>query len=149
MFPGKQINVPIILQGPSMYTSADESKDLSDVASQMGTRRAVLEAKMLQLCGRAFGFLFSYSIAITTARIPCFYIALHSVQRIFWPLTALRRKQGRHYYHHFIDNWGSKLLSMWSNTSRLSNCRSMAELTCSSRFRLTLDTQVSYVFWWY
>lgn len=45
MFPGKQINVPIILQGPSMYTSADESKDLSDVASQMGTCRAVLEAR--------------------------------------------------------------------------------------------------------
>lgn len=47
MFPGKQINVPIILQGPSTYTWADESKDLSDVASQMGTRRAVLEQDAL------------------------------------------------------------------------------------------------------
>lgn len=52
MFPGKEINVPVILQGPSTYTSADESEDLSDVASQMGTCRVFLrqDALIMWLC---------------------------------------------------------------------------------------------------
>lgn len=78
MFSGKQINVPVILQGPSTYTLSDEFTDLSDAASQTGMSRAVPEARYFNYVDAPFRSMFSCTIMITRiimvkiiARVPC------------------------------------------------------------------------------
>lgn len=46
MFLGKQINVPVTLQGPSVYTLSDEFKDVSDAASQTQTSRTTPQERL-------------------------------------------------------------------------------------------------------
>lgn len=89
---------------------SDEFKDLSDAASQMGTSRAIPEARHFNHVDVPFRSMFSCAITTTLvimiviiARVPCIYIASHGVKRISLHIIAPRDKQGRHYYHHFID----------------------------------------------
>lgn len=47
MFLGKQINVPVILEGPSVYTLPDEFKDLSGAAFTDGNFENCSSSKTL------------------------------------------------------------------------------------------------------
>lgn len=97
MFLSTQINVPVILQGPSMYTLSDEFKDLSDAVSQMGTWRTVPEVRhylcrcVLQIRGQSCYHDEPNNHKYSNSKSPHSTVS-HSVQHSFLHKTSLKDK---------------------------------------------------------
>lgn len=88
MFLGNKINVPVILQGPSMDALYDKFKNFSDATSQMGTPGTVSQARYLNYVDVPFRAVLGHTstrkvtkviMIMITGRVLCSSIKTHTM----------------------------------------------------------------------